>query len=65
VTFDSRPFSWRNSSGGEFSVKKTSAGVCDPCTAIRLARVSSSSLRTLTLIPVCCSNAVTRPLVVC
>jgi hypothetical protein len=27
--------------------------------------VSSSSLRTLTLIPVCFSNAVTRPLVVC
>ena len=40
-----RPLDCRYSSAGEFSVKMTSAGECDPSTTIWFARESSSSLR--------------------
>ena len=65
VTDARSPLPCRYSSAGEFSVKITSAGEWLPSTTIWFARVSSSSLRTFTVIPVALSNADTRAWVVC
>ena len=46
-------------------MKKTSAGECEPSVTIWSASTSSSSLRRLTEMPVCLSNAVTSDSVVC
>ena len=59
-TLASSPLACRLSSGGEFSVKNTSAGECEPSVTIWSASVSSSSLRMLTVMPVAFSNAATR-----
>jgi hypothetical protein len=48
-----------------FSVKKTSAGDRAPSCSICCASTSSSSLLTLTVTPVCVSNACTSASVVC
>ena len=61
----SRCLEARYCSGGEFSVKKTSAGEWPPSLTIWSARTSSSSKRTLTVIPVFFSNALTSACVVC
>ena len=61
----SRPLDWRYSRAGEFSVLMTSAGEREPSETISSARVSSSSLRTLTVIPVAVSKALTSDSVVC
>jgi len=59
-----RPLPCRNSSAGEFSVKKTSAAECEPSVAICPARMSSSPLSTSTLMPVAFSKPDTRASVV-
>ena len=55
-TLASRPLPCRYSRAGEFSVQMTSAGEADPSVTIWSASTSSSSLRTLTVIPVARSN---------
>src|ERR1700733_5961656 len=62
---DSRRLEARYCSGGEFSVKNTSAGECPPSVTIWSASTSSSSKRTLTVIPVFFSNALTNDWGVC
>jgi hypothetical protein len=52
-------------SAGEFSVKMTSAGDREPSCMICSASWSSSPLLTVTVIPVCFSNAFTSACVVC
>ena len=64
-TLASSPLPCRNSRTCEFSVKITSAGDLVPSAAIWLARTSSSSLRTWTVMPVAFSNWVTSASVVC
>ena len=64
-TGSSRRFEARYCSGGEFSVKNTSAGECVPSVTSWSASRSSSSKRALTSMPVFFSNALTRAWVVC
>jgi len=65
LTGDSRPFPARTCKGGEFSVKKTSAGDRDPSVSIWSANTSSSSERMLTVMPVFFSKPLTSACVVC
>ena len=61
----SSPLLCRYSRAGEFSVKIRSAREREPSLTISSASVSSSSLRTLTVIPVAASNPETRESAVC
>ena len=65
ATRESSPRCWRSSSGGEFSVRKMSAGECLPSCTIWAASTPSSSDLTATLMPVCFSKAATSAATVC